>query len=89
MVCGLCHREPDDHSQSTSSPSRCGYDSHRENCPGGFRTSCEEHQDKLEKDSLDTEDLVKKTDSLDLDIPPNLEGTLQLIKNQNGQPGSL
>ena len=43
MVCGLCHREDTDHALSTSGPQRCKYLTHRENCPGGFRTKCDEH----------------------------------------------
>ena len=43
MVCGLCHREDTDHALSTSGPTRCKYTTHRENCPGNFKTKCEEH----------------------------------------------
>ena len=43
MVCGLCHRIDTDHSLSTSGPQRCKYDTHRLDCPGGFRTKCSEH----------------------------------------------
>ena len=43
MVCGLCHRTDTDHPLSTSGPQRCKYTSHREDCPGGFRTKCTEH----------------------------------------------
>ena len=43
MVCGLCHRPDTDHSLSTSGPQRCKYNSHREHCPGGFRTKCTNH----------------------------------------------
>ena len=46
MVCGLCHREPDEHTDSTSGPTRCEYLTHREDCPGNFRTSCDEHKSK-------------------------------------------
>ena len=52
MVCGLCHREPQDHTESTSGPTRCDYKTHRENCPGGYRTGCEEHSANLEKDDM-------------------------------------
>ena len=56
MVCGLCHREPQDHSESASGPTRCDYTSHRENCPGGFRTSCGEHLANLESVDKKTEE---------------------------------
>ena len=40
MTCGWCHREPDQHSLSTSGPTRCQYQTHRSNCPGTFSTKC-------------------------------------------------
>ena len=40
MTCGWCHREPDQHSLSTSGPTRCQYQTHRANCPGNFSTKC-------------------------------------------------
>ena len=61
MVCGLCHREPSDHTLSTSGPSRCEYDTHRDNCPGGFYTSCKDQKTKLE--SSTTEESDKKVDN--------------------------
>ena len=48
MVCGLCHREPEDHTESTSGPTRCEYLDHRKDCPGNFRTSCTDHKTKVE-----------------------------------------
>ena len=41
MVCGRCHRESDDHPLSSSGPTRCEYPTHREDCPGGFKTACD------------------------------------------------
>ena len=70
MVCGLCHREPQDHTESTSGPTRCEYASHRENCPGGFRTSCDQLKENLEttdeKKTETKEDLT--IDKLALDL---------------------
>ena len=48
MFCGLCHREPEDHTESTSGPTRCEYLDHRKDCPGNFRTSCADHKTKVE-----------------------------------------
>ena len=75
MVCGLCHREPQDHTESNSGPTRCEYASHRENCPGGFRTSCEQQTDDLKtvgekliekKDDLTVEKLAQDLSALNL-----------------------
>ena len=38
MTCGWCHREPDQHTLSTTDPTRCQYQTHRANCPGNFST---------------------------------------------------
>ena len=43
MTCGLCHRDPDQHSLSTSGPTRCQYQTHRPHCPGNFSTKCSDH----------------------------------------------
>ena len=57
MVCGLCHRESTDHSLSTSGPTRCEYTTHREDCPGGFKSNCFEHNEILsEKQKEKAED---------------------------------
>ena len=40
MTCGWCHREPDQHTLSTSGPTRCKYTTHRANCPANFSTKC-------------------------------------------------
>ena len=56
MVCGLCHREEQDHSESTSGPTRCKYETHRENCPGGFKNNCDLHKNKLEEEKLEPKD---------------------------------
>ena len=80
MVCGLCHREEQNHTLSLSGPTRCKYDVHRENCPGGHRTPCEDHLKKLsenkiaetdlkftENTDVNTEKLVSTLSSLSLD----------------------
>ena len=43
MTCGLCHRDPEEHTLSTSGPTRCKYLTHRRECPGNFSTKCSEH----------------------------------------------
>ena len=43
MTCGWCHREPDQHSLSTSGPTRCKYATHRADCPATFATKCSDH----------------------------------------------
>ena len=43
MTCGLCHRDPDDHSLSSSGPTRCKYTTHRQDCPNSFSTKCSDH----------------------------------------------
>ena len=40
MTCGWCHREPAQHTLSTSGPTRCLYQTHRRDCPGTFSTKC-------------------------------------------------
>ena len=40
MTCGWCHREPDQHTLSSSGPTRCQYKTHRSDCPGNFSTKC-------------------------------------------------
>ena len=64
MVCGLCHREPEDHQESSSGPTRCEYTTHRDQCPGGFRTSCdqlsEKPAEKLEQDEVKAVTPVEK-----------------------------
>ena len=40
MTCGWCHREPAQHTLSTSGPTRCQYKTHRADCPGNFSTKC-------------------------------------------------
>ena len=40
MTCGWCHREPAQHTLSTSGPTRCQYKTHRAECPGNFSTKC-------------------------------------------------
>ena len=42
MTCGWCHREPAQHTLSTSGPTRCQYQTHRYDCPGTFSTRCED-----------------------------------------------
>ena len=68
MVCGLCHREESDHSLSTSGPLRCKYPTHRDNCPGGFRTKCDEHFAVIseigKKSSAETDFIDDKEDKL-------------------------
>ena len=82
MVCGLCHREPQDHPESASGPTRCEYTSHRENCPGGFRTSCEEHSANLE--SIDKKTVEKKEDKAVDKLAAELS-TLNLSPSQDPQ----
>ena len=43
MTCGLCHRDADQHTLSTSGPTRCKYTTHRKDCPGNFSTNCSDH----------------------------------------------
>ena len=43
MTCGLCHREPDQHTLSTSGPTRCQYLTHRADCPATFTSKCSDH----------------------------------------------
>ena len=43
MTCGLCHRDADQNTLSTSGPTRCKYTTHRKDCPGNFSTNCSDH----------------------------------------------
>ena len=43
MTCGLCHRDPENHSLSSSGPTRCQYKTHRHACPANFTTKCSDH----------------------------------------------
>ena len=43
MTCGLCHRDTEQHTLSTSGPTRCKYLTHRRDCPGNFSTKCSDH----------------------------------------------
>ena len=67
MVCGLCHREEQDHTLSTSGPTRCKYESHRENCPGGHYTACKDHIEMIEKrkNSAEKSSIEPKHDEVD------------------------
>ena len=73
MVCGLCHREDLDHADSSSGPTRCKYQSHRPECPGGFRTTCETHLEQLNEQKLDPDAKIdtKPVDSPKLESPEN------------------
>ena len=62
MVCGLCHGEDPDHPQSSSGPTRCKYLTHREECPGNFRTSCAEHTKILETKDSEPERKIEHTE---------------------------
>ena len=67
MVCGRCHRERTDHTLSSSGPTRCEYTSHRENCPGGFKSKCFEQQNlesETEYNDTDNEDFVQPSDTM-------------------------
>ena len=43
MTCGLCHRDPEQHTFSASGPTRCKYTTHRANCPASFTSKCADH----------------------------------------------
>ena len=79
MVCGLCHREDQDHEDSSSGPTRCKYESHRPECPGGFRTACNLHLEQLkEPKSVDeAKDDIKPGESLGQVSPDELAKKLQ------------
>ena len=80
MVCGLCHREDDDHSDSSSGPTRCRYPTHREECPGGFRTNCEDHAKKLQDIAVaPEEDELKSVVDNAQDLPKTDETRSSLI----------
>ena len=40
MTCGLCHRDAEQHSLSSSGPTRYQYTRHRAACPGTILTKC-------------------------------------------------
>ena len=98
MVCGLCHREDQDHADSTSGPTRCKYQSHRPECPGGFRTTCETHLEQLKEQKLNPDDKndIKpvdspKPESSENDLAKKLQGLLtpqqiQAILNPEEKP---
>ena len=95
MVCGLCHREPDDHAESSSGPTRCQYKTHREDCPGGFKTNCNQGIKETEETETKTdvkvdenimEKLTESLKSLDLSSPSDSQGLvlkLQQIFSQS------
>ena len=97
MVCGVCHREPSDHTESSSGPTRCQYKTHREGCPGGFRTKCDqESSEEVEKTEIKSDDtsvekLAESLRGLDLSSSStesqDLVWKLQQILNQNNSPG--
>ena len=82
MTCGLCHRNPDEHSLSTSGPTRCKYTTHRPDCPDNFSTKCSDHvingsiappgpEPPENEEKLDISELIKK-----LDIQPGHENAV-------------
>ena len=80
MVCGLCHREPGDHTESSSGPTRCEYSEHRKDCPGNFRTSCSEHK-TMAGDTNVEEKAGTKDDTMD-SLEQGLK-SLQLTPDSN------
>ena len=97
MVCSLCHRESGDHTESSSGPTRCQYKTHREDCPGGFRTGCVQkipvEAEKTET-KCDDNSIAKLAESLrGLDLSPSssesqgLVWKLQQIIGQSNSPG--
>ena len=85
MVCGRCHRERTDHTLSSSGPTRCEYTSHRENCPGGFKSKCFEQQNlesETEYNDTDNEDFVQPSDTMQ-DILTGLKSLKLNSEQQN------
>ena len=81
MVCGLCHREDQDLAESTSGPTRCKYQTHRSDCPGGFRTACDLHLEQLKEPKLEDEPKVdiKPGEHLGQVSPDDLAGKLKAL----------
>ena len=81
MVCGLCHREDQDHAESTSGPTRCKYQTHRSDCPGGFRTACDLHLEQLKEPKLvdETKEDIKPGERLGQVSPDDLAGKLKAL----------
>ena len=94
MTCGLCHRDPEQHTLSASGPTRCKYTTHRANCPASFTTKCTDHTidgivappDNIlheSKDNIETKDatIKKLTEELQrLKLEPN--SAIQSTANQ-------
>ena len=82
MVCGRCHRESEDHPLSSSGPTRCEYPTHREDCPGGFKTACdmsanEKKETASKTDFIEQNDAMKTIEQALLHL--NLHASLNLI----------
>ena len=63
MVCGRCHRESEDHPLSSSGPTRCEYPTHREDCPGGFKTACDMSANE-KKETASKTDFIEQNDAM-------------------------